>query len=69
MADPKVGDQVTWNTPQGETHGKVVEIREKDFQLAKHAFTASKESPMFVVESDKSGHQAAHKAEALTVRK
>ena len=27
------GDHVTWNTPQGETHGTVVEKRVKEFQL------------------------------------
>jgi surface antigen len=68
MSDPKVGDEVTWNTPQGETHGKVVEKKTKDFQLAKQHFTASDDKPMFVVESGKSGHRAAHKGDALTVK-
>jgi hypothetical protein len=68
MAQPDVGDQVSWNTPQGRTHGTVVEVRVKDFQLAGQHFTASAESPMFVVESDKSGKRAAHRGEALAVR-
>lgn len=68
MAEPKVGDQVSWNTSQGRTHGTVVERRTKDFHLAKQKFTASEDSPMYIVESDKSGHRAAHKGDALTVK-
>ena len=62
----KVGSKVSWNTPQGTTHGKVVERKTSDFSLAGHDFTASKDEPMFVVESEKSGKQAAHKPSALT---
>ena len=69
MSEPKVGDEVTWNTSQGQTHGTVVEKRTKDFQLAKQHFTASDDEPMYVVESEKSGNRAAHKGSALTVRK
>ncbi|MCE0539136.1 HVA1 family protein [Kineosporia rhizophila] len=66
MSQIKVGDKVSWNTPQGATHGVVKEVKKKDFQLAKQKFTASEDEPMYVVESDKSGHRAAHKAGALT---
>ena len=60
------GDAVRWNTPQGETHGTVVEKKTKDFQLDGQKFTASADEPAYVVESDKSGKQAAHKESALT---
>jgi DNA ligase D-like protein (predicted 3'-phosphoesterase) len=66
MSQLKVGDKVSWNTPQGATHGTVKEIKKKDFQLAKQKFTASDDEPMYVVESDKSGNRAAHKAGALS---
>lgn len=56
---------VSWNTPQGRTHGKVVERKTSDFALAGHHFTASDDEPMLVVESHKSGKQAAHKTSAL----
>lgn len=62
----RVGSKVSWNTPQGKTHGKVVERKTSDFDLAGHHFTASKDEPMFVVESDSSGKHAAHKPSALT---
>ncbi|GAA3623906.1 hypothetical protein GCM10022223_46140 [Kineosporia mesophila] len=65
MSQLEVGDKVSWNTPQGATHGVVKDVKTKDFQLAKQKFTATEDEPMFVVESDKSGHRAAHRAEAL----
>lgn len=63
------GDHVSWNTPQGETHGVVEERRTKDFELAGQKFNASEDEPMFIVESDKTGKQAAHKPDALTAKK
>lgn len=63
--DLSVGDRVSWNTPQGRTHGTVVERKTKDFTLAGQHFTASSDEPAYVVESEKSGGRAAHKATAL----
>lgn len=65
MADIEVGDHVSWGSPQGRTRGKVVEKKTKDFQLAKQQWRASSDSPMFVVESEKTGAKAAHEASAL----
>lgn len=61
-----VGDKVSWNTSQGTTHGKVVERKTADFEFDGQKFTASKDEPAFIVESDNSGAQAAHKGSALT---
>ncbi|WP_445442215.1 hypervirulence associated TUDOR domain-containing protein [Clavibacter sp. km1a] len=69
MASFTKGDHVTWNTSQGETHGKVVEERTKDFQHDGQHFRASEDEPAYIVESDKSGKTAAHKGSALTKRK
>jgi hypothetical protein len=68
MAEFSKGDEVEWNTPQGTTHGTVVDERTKDFQLAKQHFTATDDEPMYIVESAKSGNRAAHKPDALTKR-
>lgn len=65
---PSVGDRVTWNTSQGETSGKVVEKKTKDFQFDGQHFRASEDEPAFVVESEKSGKRAAHQGSALTVK-
>ena len=60
------GDKVAWNTPQGETTGRVVERRTKDFQHDGQQFRASEDEPAFIVESDKTGATAAHKEDGLT---
>jgi hypothetical protein len=62
---PKVGDRVSWNTSQGRTRGKVVQRRTEDFEFAGQSFTASADEPAFIVESEKTGAQAAHKGSAL----
>ena len=61
----RVGSTVSWNTSQGETHGKVVEKKTKDFTLDGQHFKASEDDPKWVVESDKSGKRAAHAPSAL----
>ncbi|MBJ2122226.1 DUF2945 domain-containing protein [Arthrobacter sp. MSA 4-2] len=60
------GEKVTWNTPQGTTEGKVVEKREKEFTFDGQKFKASSDEPYYIVESTKSGKQAAHKQSALS---
>lgn len=65
MADLKRGDRVSWNTSQGRTTGSVVERKTADFEFAGQQFTASADEPAFIVESEKSGAQAAHKGTAL----
>ena len=62
----KNGDKVSWNTSQGETHGKVVERKTKEFTFDGQKFNASDDDPYAIVESDKSGKQAAHKESSLT---
>jgi hypothetical protein len=61
----KKGDKVSWDTSQGETHGKVVEKLTSPKKIKGHVAKASKEEPQFLVESDKTGAQAAHKPEEL----
>ena len=60
------GTQVTWNTSQGETEGKVVEKKTEDFDLDGKTYRASKDDPRYIVESTSSGAKAAHKGDALT---
>jgi hypothetical protein len=60
------GDKITWNTPQGETHGEVVDKRVKEFEFDGQKFKASSEEPYYIVKSEKSGSEAAHKESALT---
>jgi hypothetical protein len=60
------GTSVEWNTPQGPTHGKIVEKKTGDFELDGNQHRATAEEPQYVVESAKTGARAAHKASALT---
>ena len=65
MAELKKGDHVSWDTPQGETEGTVVRKQTTPTKIKSHAVKASKDNPQFIVKSDKTGAQAAHKPDAL----
>lgn len=60
------GTRVEWNTPQGKTHGKIVEKKTSNFELDGNKHVASEDEPQYVVESAKTGARAAHKGSALT---
>lgn len=59
------GDRVSWNTSQGRTHGTVEEKKTKDFTFDDQKFTASDDEPAYIVKSEKTGAEAAHKGSAL----
>jgi len=65
MSEFSTGDRVSWNTSQGRTRGHVVERKTRDFEFAGQHFTATSDEPAFIVESEKTGAKAAHKASAL----
>jgi hypothetical protein len=60
------GDKVTWNTSQGRTTGKAVEKKTKDFTHQGQDFKPTDDDPYWIVESEKSGSQAAHKESSLS---
>ncbi len=64
MADVKVGDEVTWKSHGGTTHGKVEKKQTSDTQIKGHTVRASEDEPQYIVKSDNGG-KAAHKAAAL----
>ncbi len=71
--DLKTGDRVAWDTPQGETHGRVVEKVTGEKRVGNEGqkgtrVKGSKDDPRYVVESDKTGKRAAHRADALRKR-
>lgn len=71
MADDlKKGDKVEWSTPQGKTEGKVVKKVTGEKTVGNQGqkgttVKGSNDDPRYVVESEKSGKQAAHKPGAL----
>jgi hypothetical protein len=64
----RVGDRVEWNTPQGTTHGRIKRKLTAPTDIKGHHVAASEEHPQYLVESDESGAQAAHKPDALRKR-
>ena len=65
MSDFKQGDAVSWNTPQGRTRGRVKRRLTAPTDIGGHHVAASKEKPQYLVVSDASGKEAAHKPDAL----
>ena len=61
----EAGDRVQWNTPQGKTTGKVKKKLTSPKQIKGHVAKASKDNPEYLVESEKSGKEAAHKPREL----
>jgi hypothetical protein len=61
----KKGDKVKWNTAQGETTGEIEKKLTSPTEIKGHHVAASKDNPQYLVKSDKTGKEAAHKPEAL----
>ena len=61
----KKGDAVEWQTSQGKTFGTVKKKLTKPSDIKNHHVAASKENPEYLVESEKTGAEAAHKPKAL----
>lgn len=62
----KAGDKVQWQSSQGTVHGTVKKKLTAPTDIKGHHVAASKEAPEYLVVSDKTGAEAAHKARALT---
>lgn len=60
------GDRVAWNTPQGETEGTVERKLTSPTRIKGHEVKASPDNPEYLVRSDGTGAEAAHKPGALT---
>jgi hypothetical protein len=63
--EPKAGDKVSWDSSGGHSTGKVVKKQTTPTRIKGHKVAASKDNPQFIVKSDKSGKEAAHKASEL----
>jgi hypothetical protein len=61
----KAGDKVEWDSSGGHSVGKVVKKLTAETQIKGHKVAASKDNPEYLVKSDKSGKEAAHKPSAL----
>jgi len=63
----KNGDKVRWNSLNGSVDGVVVKKLTSDMQIKDHHVKASEDDPQYLVKSDKTGAEAAHKPDALTL--
>jgi len=59
------GDRVEWETSQGTTRGRVEKKLTSPRKIKDHEVAASAANPEYLVTSEKTGKQAAHKPEAL----
>lgn len=65
----KKGDKVEWKSSQGKTEGTVEKKLTEPTDIKKHHVAASESNPQYLVESEKSGKEAAHKPESLKKKK
>lgn len=68
-SDLHKGVRVSWNTSQGRTQGVVVRKAVRRFKIDAFEIHATKDDPRWVVQSEKTGKRAAHKASGLRLLK
>jgi hypothetical protein len=56
---------VEWNTPQGKTRGSVKKKLTSSTEVGGQKISASEDDPRYLLESEKSGKEAAHKPDTL----
>lgn len=59
------GDRVSWAHAQGRSTGRIVKKLTSDTKIKDFHVSASKDDPRWLVESEETGEQAAHKPDAL----
>jgi hypothetical protein len=62
------GDAVSWNSSQGTVRGRVEKKLTAPREIEGHHVAASPANPEFLVKSDATGAEAAHKPESLRKR-
>jgi Hypervirulence associated proteins TUDOR domain len=61
----KKGEKVEWQSSQGKVAGSVREKLTHPIEIKGHHVAASKDNPEYLVESDRTGKESAHKPESL----
>ena len=64
----KAGDKVSWQSSQGTVHGTIKKKLTAPTDIKGHHVAASAAHPEYLVVSDQTGAEAAHKADALKKR-
>lgn len=63
--DFKVGDHVSWSSEAGRVTGTIRKKITAPVTFKGYTVRASKETPQYLIESDKTDHLAMHKGSAL----
>jgi hypothetical protein len=61
----KVGDHVEWNSEAGWVRGRIRKKFTTETRFKGYSRHSSKESPQYLIKSDKTEHLAMHKGTAL----
>jgi len=61
----KVGDHVSWNSEAGRVRGTIKKKVTSEIKFKGYTVRASKETPQYLIKSDKTDHLAMHKGSAL----
>lgn len=61
----KKGDKVEWHSSQGPIKGTVKKKLTSSYEIKDHHVAATAENPEYLVVSDSTGAEAAHKPDAL----
>ncbi len=61
----KQGDKVEWETSQGKTIGTIKKKLTSPMKIKGHEVAASDDNPEYLIKSDKSGAESAHKPGTL----
>jgi len=64
----KPGDKVAWDTARGETKGAVEKKLTTETRIMGHTAKPSESDPQYLVRSDRTGKEAAHKLDELKKR-
>lgn len=61
-----IGGHVRWNSEAGYVEGVIVDKHTQDVEYKGHVRRCSTTAPQYEIKSDKTGHIAMHKGDALT---
>lgn len=61
----KIGDHVEWNSEAGYVRGTIKKKIASSMRFKGYTVHASKETPQYLIKSDKTDHLAMHKGSAL----
>lgn len=61
----KKGDRVEWQTSNGKTVGRIKKKLTQPIDIQGHHVAASEENPQYLVETEKTKKEAAHKPSSL----